>query len=183
MTDTLNETKLSENSGFTLLEVIIALAIMVLAFTSILSIEGGSINATARGKKMIVVGMLAKNQMIEQEFKIQGKTFDEVPKEESGTFEEPYADFRWKTAVKEIEFPKITAGGKTKPGGDDGTDQFTDTISKLVTNFLSKAIREITVTILWNTSGDKTDRDTKKDQSFSLTTYWVDLNYELSLNE
>jgi prepilin-type N-terminal cleavage/methylation domain-containing protein len=38
----------SNQAGFTLLEVIIALAIMVIAFASILSVESESINASGR---------------------------------------------------------------------------------------------------------------------------------------
>src|SRR6478735_4350708 len=83
--------------GFTLLEVIIAMAIMTLAFSSILAVEMGSINASARAKQMNIVAMLAKNQMVETEYKIEGKKFDEVKKEESGAFPSPYQDYTWKT--------------------------------------------------------------------------------------
>jgi type II secretion system protein I len=172
------------NKGFTLLEVIIAMAIMTLAFSSILAVEMGSINASARAKQMNIVAMLAKNQMVETEFKIEGKTFEEVKKEETGAFLPPYQDYKWKTTVREIKFPKISpigakgaaGGGATTGGaGGGGEDQFTELVTKLISNFFSKAIREVTVTVLWK-------RGTAE-QTFSLSTYWVDLNYEFKFSE
>ena len=54
------EKKLSKKTdGFTLLEVIIALAIMALAFGSILAIEGDSIRASERMTLISTLTMLA----------------------------------------------------------------------------------------------------------------------------
>ncbi len=159
-------------SGFTLLEVIIAMAIMVLAFTSILAVEQGSLNASARAKQMNIVGMLAKNQMIETEFQIEGKTFEEVKKESTGTFPSPYEDYRWKTVIKELKFPNISTG---KAPGQQGEDQSAAMLTKVFTNFLSKAIRLVTVTVFWKRGSGE--------QSYSLSTFWVDLNYELKISE
>ena len=58
------------------------MTIMVLAFASILAVESGAINASDRAKTMNIVQMLAKNQMIEWEYRIEGRTFDEVKKED-----------------------------------------------------------------------------------------------------
>ncbi len=166
------------NSGFTIVEVVFALAIMTLAFASILAIESGSINATTRAKQMNIVGMLAKNQMVETEFAIQGKTFDEIPKEKSGTFESPYQDYRWQTKIKELSIPnfmgmaggssgegKETTGGGSAPGGD--------MINQVISSNLSKAIRQVSVTVFWKQGA--------KEKSFALSTFWVNLNHEISL--
>ena len=188
MTGTSKELKsLRNNKGFTLIEVMIAMAIMVLAFTSILAVESGSIHASARAKEMNIVAMLAKNQMIETEFKIEGKPFGEVQKEEAGKFEPPYEDYQWKTTVKELVFPGLgslfsgggAGSGDPKSGSsssdNSGGGQMMETFGKLMTQFLSKAIREVTVTVLWSHGSG--------DQTFSLTTYWVDLTYEFKLTE
>jgi general secretion pathway protein I len=177
------KSKYSTLDGFTLLEVIIAMAIMVVAFGSILAVEQGSINASMRAKQMNIVGMLARNQMIETEFKFQGKPFDEVKKEESGVFKTPYEDYRWTTKIKEIKFPKLSAG--TDGGGDEdaahgagsqaqnnGTG---DMVSKVITNYFTKALREVTVTVTWKRGSGE--------QNFTLATYWVNLNNEFKLSE
>jgi type II secretion system protein I len=165
--------KVDSPQGFTLLEVVIAMAIMTLAFSAILAVEMGSINASARAKQMNVVAMLAKNQMVDTEYKIEGKKFDEVRKEESGTFPSPYQDYRWKTTVKELKFPSIAPGGGK--GKANEANQSSELLGKLITDFLSKAIREVNVTVFWKKG--------TAEQSFSLATYWVDLNYEFKLSQ
>jgi general secretion pathway protein I len=169
--------------GFTLLETMIAMAIMLVAFSSILMVESSSINTSAKARQMNIVAMLAKNIMIESEQLVEGKAFEEVEKEETGAFPEPYAEYKWKREIKEIEFPNLNvAGGGGKEGGAggagadaEGTDQGTEMLTKLLTQFLSKAAREVTVTITWPKG--------PREQSFSITTYWVDLNHEFQITQ
>ena len=168
---------LSDSSGFTLLETMIALAIMVLAFASILSLQSGAIEASSRTKEVNTVAMLAKGKMVEIEYEIEGKTFEEVPKENTGVFEAPFSEYRWAWTVKELTFPTISASGK---GGDDGGggaggNEMIEMLTKLISKFLSKALREVTLTVTWK-------RGTGF-QEFNLSTYWVDLNHEFELTE
>jgi prepilin-type N-terminal cleavage/methylation domain-containing protein len=166
----------AEIAGFTLLEVIIAMAIMVLAFASILSVESGSLNASARSKQMNVVAMLAKDKMVQTEYEIEGKTFEEVAKEAHGTFDTPYQDYSWETKIKEVEFPNLGSGGGDSSSGGGSQNASSDvgsTINKLLTQFFSKAMREVTVKIIWKRGSGE--------QSYSLSTYWVDLNHEFEL--
>ena len=160
-------------SGFTLLETMVALAIMMIAFSSILLVESRSLSTSAKAKQMNVVGMLARNEMIKTEYEIEGKTFDEVRKDETGQFEEPFKDYTWSRSIKELKFPALNVGGGGKAG--DGNAQIAELLTKLVTNFFSKAMREVIVTIKWK-RGSGT-------QSFTVSTYWVDLNHEFQLQE
>lgn len=160
------------NKGFTLLETIIALTIMVIAFATILMIESNSINASATAKQLNVVAMLAKNKMIDEELKFEGKTFEEVKTEEAGAFETPFEDYRWTTAIKEIEFPNLNfaAGGANS---QQGTTDVLETMTKLFTKFLSKSMREVSITVYWKRG--------EGEQKFTVSTYWVDLNHEFDL--
>lgn len=159
------------NKGFTLLEIMIAVAIMVVAFTAILSVQQGSLRATDRAKILNTVAMLAKAEMTETEVKMEGKAFSELKDEEEGGFPEPYQDYRWKRVIKEVEFPAFNTGGSEGESGEDGN--LTAMMGQMISSFLSKAVREVTVTIIWKRG--------EGDQSYSLTTYWVDINHELSL--
>jgi general secretion pathway protein I len=168
----------SDQSGFTLLEVIIAMTIMVLAFAAILSIESGGITAAEKTKQVNIVAMLARNKMIEMEYEIENKTFEEVKKEDGGDFPAPYENFRWTTEVKEVKFPALNLAGGGGEGEEDkgGAREVNDMVTlltKLITNFLSKSVREVAVTIYWK-------RPTSE-QKFTVSTLWVDLNHEFEL--
>lgn len=177
-------------AGFTLLEVLIALSIMVLILASILSVQSSSLSASTRARELNTVALLARNLMIETEAKIEGRAFTEVAEETDGVFPEPYQDFRWKVAIKEVEFPQLDLSGASAAGGasgaagaadqgyqgpaDPGANQSAEMIVKLITNFLSKAIREVQVTIYWKRGNNDVD--------YSVSLYWVDLNHEFSLS-
>ncbi len=175
---------LSNESGFTLLETLIAVTIMLIAFAAILGIQSNSINATIRARSITTVAMLLKNEMVQAEAEIQGKSFDEVKKEDGGGFPEPFGDYRWTRVVKEIEFPSLNFSGPSGESGgssssknkdQEGATEMIELITKLVTQFLSKALREVTVTVYYKTGG--------KEMSYSATTYWVDLNHEFQLSQ
>jgi prepilin-type N-terminal cleavage/methylation domain-containing protein len=162
---------LGNQKGFTLLETIIALAIMVVTLASIITVESNSIQASIRARQMNTVAMLARNKMIEMEYEIEGKQFTEVKKENAGDFGASYQDYRWTTEVKEIKFPAI--GGATAKDGDGQTD-VVGLLMKYITNYLSKAIRDVTVTVFYKKgSGEGT---------FSVSTYWVDLNRQFTMS-
>jgi hypothetical protein len=48
-------------------------------------------------------------------------------------------------------------------------------MTKLITKFLSQSIREVRLTLTWKQGAGES--------SFTLTTWWVDLNHEFSLSE
>lgn len=163
--------------GFTLLEVLIAMAIMLVAFSSILMVQSGALNASYKARQLNVVAMLAKGKMVETEVAFQGKTFEEFKKEDHGNFAAPFEDYKWKLEVKEVEFPNLSLSGPSgKEGAEAGQDQnqqMVEMITKMITNYLSKSIREVNVTILWQKGAGT--------QDYTVSTYWVNLNHEFSL--
>ncbi len=166
------------DNGFTLLEVIIAMAIMVLAFTAILAVQSGSLQATIKSRQLNVVAMLARNRMVDAEFQIQGKAFNEVQEVLEGVFEAPYQDYRWKQEIKEIEFPAMNLGkaNATDAGSEGGgVDALSEKLYKLFGQYLSQAIRLVNVTIIYKRG--------KGEGTFTASTYWVDLNSEFKFNE
>ena len=153
--------------GFTLLEVLIAISIMVIGVGTVLMIESNSIDATDKARKVTAAAMLAKRSMLESEMLFEGKPFADLKPSETGTYAAPYEDFQWTRAVKEIELPNITPSG----GENAGEDANQNTMAQMVTGFLSKGMREITITVRWPRG--------KGFQEMSVTQYWVDLNHEL----
>lgn len=169
-------------SGFTLLEVMIAMAIMLVSFSSILTIQSSSMGSALKSRQIHEVSMLARAAMAQTEVEISGKPFKEISEETSGQFADPYQDYTWIRKVKEVTFPNLAAlsgsGGsesdsKREREDDEKNSQMMEQLGKVITTFLGKAIREVTITVQWK-RGTTT-------QTYDVAMYWVDLNSELNL--
>jgi len=177
----------SNQTGFTLLEVMIAITLMLIAWTAIFGTQSASQTIAWKSSQLNAVAMLARSKMSEIETDIEGKSFSEVKKEESATFPEPWTDYSWKKEIKDVEFPQISlqgggAGGAEGAAGEtseaEGSTQKNaalERMTKLITKFLSQSIREVRLTINWKQGATE--------RKFTLTTLWVDLNHEFSLSE
>lgn len=98
--------------GFTLLEVMVAVAIMSLALTAIVNINGNSINAHGYSKRVTVATMLARSKMVdlESQFNEEGFT-SQFDQRVVGNFsEEGWDDFVWEA---EIIKPELEAANAT----------------------------------------------------------------------
>lgn len=73
-----NEMRANSHAGFTLLEVMVALAILGLALTAIFSSEAGAIRMAARTGKMGTAAMLARCKMLEIEEQVAKEGFPAV---------------------------------------------------------------------------------------------------------
>ncbi len=155
---------MASSAGFTLLEVMIAMGIMMVAFASILMVESSSINTASKAKQMNTVTMLAKNLMAETELEIRGKKFGEVKKEGSGTFSAPFENFSWKKEIKEVSLP---VSALIPPSESEGEIVQVQEMGKQVAESISKSIREVIITISYK-KGSGT-------QDYTVSTYWVDL--------
>lgn len=173
-----------KSDGFTLLEVMIAIVIISIGIGAILVAENNSLDTNFRAKRMTTIAMLAKNQLIEAEMELEGKTFDEAREESSGKFDAPFSEFSWERKIKKITFPNLmdslASGGAPDEGASTSgasvksVDSNIENVVKIATNYLSKSSREISVTIKWKEKGE--------DQKFSVSQYWVDLKHEFSLS-
>jgi general secretion pathway protein I len=86
-------------NGFTLLEVIIAMAILSVSLVAIAGINSGAIDAHVFAKKLTIATMLARSKMSDLETQL----LDDWPMDDSsteGTFEdEGFAEFSWKAQI------------------------------------------------------------------------------------
>ncbi len=97
--------KASED-GFTLLEVLVALAILALGFVSLLGLHNQNITIIGRDQNVTIASMLAQGLMADTE--AQGYP---EPGLEEGDFEESwekrFSDFRWEREVSELPVPGL----------------------------------------------------------------------------
>lgn len=157
------------NKGFTLMEIMIAVAIMAGAVTSLLLAEGSAIRASARAEQLTEATLLVKKKMIELELDIEkdlarNKAPDE--KEDAGKFDAPFDEYRWKQSIKKVEIPMAGGGG-----GDEKQNAMVAGFVKRYLEALSKSMREVKVIVYWGDS----DAPEEEQMQTSLTTHIVTL--------
>jgi general secretion pathway protein I len=93
--------------GFTLLEVMVAMAILGLALTAISRSQQLSIRAANRSKMMTVATMLARYKMVEVEDNLFEEGFSDFKKEDKGDFKkEGFDRFTYSQVIDKVELPQ-----------------------------------------------------------------------------
>lgn len=89
-----NRSRLS-GGGFTLLEVMVAMAILVACLVPLLSAIIGGLRSTANARDIIVATQLARNKMTQMEL----ETFPEFEGKDSGDFGKEFPNYTWRTEI------------------------------------------------------------------------------------
>jgi general secretion pathway protein I len=92
--------------GFSLLEVMIAMAILAGALTWLVVGVSRNIKAENHAKLMTTANFLAREKMVDLEDDLYEKGFGEFEKEQGGAFDDKgFARFSWKSIVDKVELP------------------------------------------------------------------------------
>ncbi|MGI5863430.1 MAG: type IV pilus modification PilV family protein [Myxococcales bacterium] len=130
-------------AGFTLLEVMIAMAILSVSLVALAGINSGAMSMHSYAKRLTVATMLARSKMadIEQQLQSEGLPMDDELEE--GTFEEEgYAEFRWQAQIirpktEDISVDNLMAmTGLGLTGGDEGGGDPLDMLGSLADQFV-----------------------------------------------
>ena len=90
--------------GFTLLEVVVALAILAISLTVLLESQASSLNNAGRSRDMTVATLLTRGKMIDIEKHLFHDGFQMSTEDEDGNFgDEGYPDIKWKYRISEVE--------------------------------------------------------------------------------
>ncbi|OGQ23369.1 MAG: hypothetical protein A3I05_05385 [Deltaproteobacteria bacterium RIFCSPLOWO2_02_FULL_44_10] len=149
--------------GFSLLEIMVATALIAIALTAVMSAQGNTFLASRRAELVTTATMLARQKIVEVEIEIQkDMRRNEFPdeKSEGGKFEEPYDDFRWEWSVERVELPAPVVG-------DEASVQ--SFIGKQLTEEISKSVRKLKLTVLWK------EGEGDEEESLSVVTHMVKL--------
>ncbi|XOF32910.1 MAG: prepilin-type N-terminal cleavage/methylation domain-containing protein [Candidatus Electrothrix sp. YB6] len=87
----------SLQSGFTLLEVMIAVAVIAMSLVALLGSQSQSISIASISRFETTASMLARQKLAE----LQIEDFEELSNG-SGAFEDDFADYSWQTEVTEL---------------------------------------------------------------------------------
>lgn len=86
--------------GFTLLEVIVALAILAVSLTSILGISGQAVSSHIYAHKLTLATQLARSKMTDLEQRLYDKPLPTDDEEDSGDFaDELHPEFKWRARI------------------------------------------------------------------------------------
>jgi general secretion pathway protein I len=91
------------SKGFTLLEVLVALAILAIALISIFKLQGQTLRMSAKARFLTMAPHLAQAKLAE----IETQDFDDI-RDGSGAFSGEQSDYDWTVAVEEIPTDLIT---------------------------------------------------------------------------
>ena len=91
---------MSRAHGFTLLEVMISLAILAVALVAISDLNGGAVAMHAYGRRATEATLLLRGKMLDLEDDLQKKGFSDFNDEQHGNFDEDGApDYSWSAEI------------------------------------------------------------------------------------
>lgn len=168
-------------AGFTLLEVLIAVAILAIMLTSLIGSQLNSIVATRYARDISIAALLAEWQIVELETQQRKTGFVNSDVELEGDFaEQGWEQFEWACTVHFIELPEYNqligakedadeAQGKDDDNMIDTGDQMFGALGMvwpIVKNAIESSIRKVTCTVTWKTGNI--------DYEYDVQTFWTD---------
>jgi len=109
-------------AGFTLLEVMISLAILAVALVAISDLNGGAVAMHAYGRRATEASLLLKGKMLDIEDQLQKNGFSDFSDEKHGTFEdEGAAGYAWQAEIlkPDVQLDPAQLLGMLGVGGDN----------------------------------------------------------------
>ena len=115
-------------AGFTLLEVVVSLAILAVSLGSLMQTQAGSIDVCGRARDVTIASLLARGKLIDIEQYLLDEGFSLGEERERGNFaDEGWPDYAWDYEILEIEMDLLNLAGGLEgmlpPGmGGDGAE-------------------------------------------------------------
>ena len=149
--------------GFTLLEVVIALAILAVSLMVLLESQVSSLANAGRARDLTIATLLARAKMVDVEQRLFDEGFTMGDLEDNGDFtEEGHALFKWHYKVSEVEFDLSSlgdlCGSALAVGGEEGEDEGGGCEGMLsglggplssLTGDVAQAVRAVDLVVTW----------------------------------
>lgn len=169
-----------ELAGFTLLEVLVAVAILAVSLSSLLGSQMMSLQATRYARDISVAALLAEWQLVELETKTRREGFVSSDVEVEGDFsDQGWDEFEWACTIHFVELPEYNQLVESKDAADEASgakddnmigagDQMFSALGlvwPMVKAAIENSIRKVECTVTW-TSG-------KIPYEYDVQTFWT----------
>jgi prepilin-type N-terminal cleavage/methylation domain-containing protein len=168
--------------GFSLLEVMVALAVLALALVLLSEITTSNVRATHHAKMTTVATFLARTKMGDLEDKILYEGFTDNDQNDAGDFSDAARpEFRWSTFIEKIQLPADMAQ-KAQDANQDKMEAasgnplaamagfmggFMTTLIEPIRVGIEESVRRVTVRVAWDEPG-------RPEQAFEVVTFMTD---------
>ena len=171
----------TRQSGFTLLEIMVALAILSMTLVVLLEIITNNVRATNHSKMTTTATFLARGKMVDIEDDIIANGFVDNDDAAKGDFkEEGFPGYHWESLVERVELPTDL----TQKAQQTSTDQALDSkdpmqalggmVGGLMSSFmepirigLQESVRRATLRVFWDETG-------RPNQTLEVVTFLTD---------
>lgn len=167
--------------GFTLLEIMVALAILAMTLVVLLEIITNNVRATNHSKLTTTATFLARGKMIDIEDDIIANGFTDNDQTDEGTFKEQgFSGYRWQSLVERVELPTDLTQKAQQASSDKALDSkdpmqaLGGVMGGLMSSFLEpiriglqESVRRVTLRVFWDEAG-------RPDQTLEVVTFLTD---------
>lgn len=146
---------LNNSQGFTFVEVLIAIVILVMASVAAADLIRGSVRAVRDSKETTIATVLLQKTMAELETKMETEGMEKgCEKKVTGKFDAPYDKFTWTTYCTEIDFQLSATASKIldenkENDGETKEDVIQKMVLQMASDYITKSLRELHVEVNW----------------------------------
>lgn len=169
-----------DEGGFSIIEVLVSLAILGMALVIVARIITGDVRATHHARMTTAATFLARTRISMMEQSLQQYGFAELDGKDNGSFaEESFPSFRWYTNVERIELPadsaqKVQQAASSQTLSNNPMEMlsgfmggFMSTLMDPIRLGLQESVRKMTVRVKWDEAG-------KPEQSLEVVAFFTD---------
>ena len=167
--------------GFTLLEIMVALAILSMTLVVLLEIITNNVRATNHSKSTTAATFLARGKMIDIEDDIIANGFVDNDQTDEGTFKEQgFPGYSWSSVVERVELPTDITQKAQQTSTDTALDSkdpmqaLGGVMGGLMSSFLEpiriglqESVRRVTLRVFWEEPG-------RPNQTLEVVTFLTD---------
>lgn len=167
-------------AGFSLLEILVSLAILAMSLVVLSRVVTGNVVAANHARMITAATFLARTRISMMEQSLLEYGFGQMDGEDAGTFaEEGYPRFRWYSYVERIELPadstqKVQQASTKQSLSNNPMEMlsgfmggFMATLMDPIRLGLQESVRKLTVRVMWDEAG-------KPEQSFEVVNFLAD---------